>query len=162
MTTFQRNKIIFTILWLFDVSCAHNKDYSATMSCNNLKFHAHTIFPNESIMIKFNKEVIFEKIIKSEQEGYYVDKNFCLPYAVNCTLNVTSFLNSKKYIDTTFTVKDLNIGYHLVISMPHPINWKEYYKDGIPYKEWGYLSIDSCIRFVRLIPDSLYNNTIEL
>ena len=161
MTIFQRNNIIVT-LCLLVVSCSHNKDYSATKSCNNLKFHAHTIFPNESITIKFNKEVILNKLVKSKQEGYYVDKDFCLPNAMNCTISVTSLLSSKKYIDTTFTVKDLSNGYHLVISMPHPINWKEYYKDGVPPKEWGYLPIDSCIRFVRLIPDSLYTNTLDI
>lgn len=160
MTIYLRNSIICFLLLL--VSCNPKKDYKATKTCKNLKFHAHTIYPNENVTIRFNKEVILNETVKNKQEGYYFDKDFCLPKVRDCLINVSTSFGSKKYIDTTILVNDLSKNYHLVISMPHPVNWKEYYKDSFPPKNWGYLPIDSCIRFVKLIPDSLYNNTIEM
>ena len=161
MTTFKKNRIICLLFLIAIVSCNQHKDYNATQSCSNLKFHAHTIFPDENIIIKFNKEVILNETIKSKQQGYYLDKSFCLPKENNCVVSVISSLGSKTYIDSSFYIKDFNYGYHLIISMPHPVNWKDYYKDGFPPKQWGYLSIDSCTRFVSLIPDSLYKNFLE-
>ena len=151
------------ILLLLVVSCNQENKYSATKICNNFRFHAHTLYPDEIILIKFNNQVLLNTTIKNSQQGYYFDRDFCLPNLKDCTISISSFLKSKKYIDTTFIIKDLlHSGYHLSISMPHPINWRKYYKNGFPPKAWGYLSIDSCIRFVKLTPDSVYKNTLEL
>ena len=156
-----RNKIV-TIMFLLMFSCINDKKYEASETCNNLRFHAHTLFPGETIIIKYNKKVILNETINNPQEGYYYDKNFCLPDTKNCIISINTSLKSKKYIDTSFVVNGTNNIHHLVISMPHPLNWKEFYNNSIPPKEWSYLPIDSCIRFVNLIPDSLYINTLEI
>jgi hypothetical protein len=157
----QRSSII-GIMVLLMISCTNDKKYEATETCSNLRFHAHTIFPGENIIIKFNKEVILNETINNMQEGYYFDKNFYLPNTKDCIISINTSLKSKRYIDTSFVVNRINNIYHLIISMPHPINWEEFYQDSVPPKEWGYLPIDSCIRFVKLIPDSLYINTLEI
>ena len=144
------------------MSCSHNIDYKATESCNNLKFHAAKIFPNEEVLIKYNNGLILSKLVEREKDGYNVMQDFCLPKTKNCTIQIISIYKSVKYLDTTFIIKDLiTTGYHIVISMPQPLNWRKYYEKEFHPRKWGYLPIDSCIRFVSLNPDSVYNGEIR-
>src|SRR5690242_19670881 len=148
MTTYRISIINFKIkgiiglLSLFATSCIQHHDYNATTSCNNFEFFASTIFINEKIVVKCNKDVILCKTITHWPEGYLFKRYFCLPKTKSCSISVVSYYKSKKYIDTSFVFNNTDTNYHLIISKPHPLNWREYYKNGFPTKNWGHLSID--------------------
>ena len=155
MTTFQRNSLTCLLLLLV-ASCIHRPDYHATDSCKNFVFLAHTIFPNERVILKYNNEVILDKTPKDHKQGYYVYSKYCLPKVQRCKISITTFFKSKKYIDTSFIANTTNTDYILFVTIPYPFNWKEYYKGGfLPKRKWKELSIDSCIRFVKFEPDTI-------
>ena len=134
--------------------------YKATSKCKNLELNIARLYPDEEIFFFLNNELIYKNKIADSIKGFLIEKDFCIEYSTKTIIRVLTKKNGTKFIDTTFSLTKQDFGYFINISMPHPINWKDFYSNsGVPIKEWGYLSIDSSIRIVSIFPDTIYKNT---
>lgn len=138
--------------------------YKADKNSSNLKFYAGTIFYNETIFIKYNDDLIFKYTmdsVKGYPYAFQCNREFSIPYTDKFTISISTMLNGKTYLDTTMKCEKSNFGYHLNVSRAVPFNYRYYFEEGKiePVKQWGYLPIDSCIRFVTIESDSVNKNT---
>lgn len=117
-------------------------------------------FPKKTVWLYYNDELILKYKVDS-LDGIRFKRDFCLDYKKIGRLRLLSVYNEKKYIDTTLILKKEKYGYLLMLSLPHPKNWQDYYENQspVPTKEWGYLPIDSALRLVSLKPDTIYRHT---
>jgi hypothetical protein len=134
--------------------------YKATDGCNNLELFVGRLFPNETVSLYYNKELILRYKTDS-LDGFRFKRHFCIDYQGNGRLKIVSEYNNKTYIDTMLNVRKDKFGYLLTVSLPHPKDWKGYYeeKSPVPTKEWGSLAIDDCVRLVSLNPDTVLKET---
>jgi len=127
--------------------------YAATASCSNTVLSAAYLFKNEIVELRLNNELIFRYTADSAE---HLTKAFCLPKDFYSVLQLRTIDAGRIRIDTTIEGYANGAAYHLYISQPQPLDWKPYYQKGGGPVRRSYLPIDSCIRFVSLVLDSMY------
>ena len=147
------------LVLLIMVGCRQGEDvylHKATKECSNFELYIGRLFPQEIISLYYNKELILRYKVDS-LDGFRFKRHFCLGYGKEGELKIVSQYKGNVYIDTVLNVKKERFGYLLTVSLPHPIDWKNYYENSssVPTKEWGYLPIDKCVRLVSLNPDTV-------
>lgn len=154
-----RNKSLFTILLLlvleFIVACRH-KDYqkdnlapSDTISFDGL------FFANESIVIKANDSLIFEMLVDSTRRFQKIYREFVVGKSDTVNLLVQTFINGVKIIDTSFTIPPEIYVDNLGGSTCYPAYISDDSLKKMVQPQLGYTSIDSCKRYITLMPDSI-------
>lgn len=150
----MRNVIYFLVTWVV-LSC-HQTNSKNNTDSTNLQKQSNFIltgdfYNGEIIELKFNDSLVFNKTVVADSIKI-VNKYFLLNYNKSFKIALRTLYNQQKYLDTIFIVNEIksDSNFKLTITHPHPSDWKKYYKDGIPSKNWGYLPIDSSIRFVHL------------
>lgn len=116
-------------------------------------FHlAGDFYNRELILLEFNDCLLLREEVKSVYKTKIDSWYFWLDYGKPFKISLKTFYNGKVYLDTTFWVEHPNVdsSYKVTVTHPHPYDWERYYKGGIPIKSWGYLPIDSSIRFIHL------------
>jgi hypothetical protein len=154
--------IVPYMLILFLSSCDSREiyKYQGNKRSKNLTFDAATIFKDEILTIKYNNEIILSHKVDSIK-GYFCYREFLLPFTDKFIISISTTHKGKTYIDTTFYGSKTDFGYHLIVSQPYPFNWKDYFTKDSPVRirEWGYLPIDSSLRNVTFVADTVYKNT---
>jgi hypothetical protein len=149
-------RIITYSLLFFLFSCESDEihKFKGKNYSKNFSLYSGTFFKDETITIKFNDEIIFNHKMDSTFQCYRI---FQIPYTDSFKISIKTKYDNKFYIDTSFEGIKSTFGYILNISRPLPFNWKEYFVQGQPeaVSSWGYLPIDSCIRFTTFLPDTL-------
>lgn len=158
----MRNLFVIALLILF-CGCEQQVDTyknKATEECNNLKLSVGRLFPNEIIYLYYNNDLILKYKVDS-LEGFRFKRDFCIDYKKEGILKIVSEHYNTIYIDTAINVKKQDFGYLLMVSVPHPINWQQYYENDspVPTKDWGYLPINKSLRLISLRPDTIFKNT---
>ena len=154
--------VLSYIVTLFLLSCDSGEvyEYQGNKKSKNFVFSAATIFKDEIVTVKYNNDIILRHKVDSIK-GYFCYREFLLPMTGHFSISVSTTFNGKSYIDTTFYGSEAQFGYRLIVTQPYPLNWKDYFTDESPVRsrDWGYLPIDSSLRKVIFVADTVYKNT---
>jgi hypothetical protein len=155
-------RLLLYIAMLFLLSCDTREiyKYQGNKKSKNFTFKAATIFKDEIVTIKYNNDIILRHVVDSIK-GYFCYREFLIPMTDHFTISISTTHNGKKYIDTTFYGSKAQFSYHLIVTQPYPFNWKDYFNEGSPVRnrDWGYLPIDSSLRNVIFVADTVCKNT---
>lgn len=107
------------------------------------------LFKEEKLTVKLNGTVYYERTRHAHNMEKFVDE-VALPADTITSITVVTEQKAHTIIDTTFSISgyDAEGVLRVVITVPFPYDYKKY-TDTMPYRKWGKLPIDSCIRFVR-------------
>lgn len=154
------NRVLFSLLIpiLALTSCHRGDVYrnGTTAECNNFELYIARLFPDEVVKLYYNDELLLNYKVYS-LDGFRFKRKFCLDYEETAQLRLTSIYQEKTYLDTVLTIKEQDFGYLLLVSVPHPVDWENYYDASktIPIKEWGNLAIENSVRLIYLKPDTI-------
>lgn len=148
-------KIIYLVAILILVSCQDSKQKSTNgklVSDRKSNFiFTGDFYKGELIELKFNDSLVLQEIVTTDSLTL-ISKYFTFNYDRPFSFSVRTFYKDQIYLDTNLLIREITKGtnYKVTVTHPHPHDWMKYYKDGIPYKNWGYLPIDSALRFVHI------------
>jgi hypothetical protein len=147
--------ILPLLLSLFFFSCKESKNVKTYQKeknddSNNFNFSGH-FYSGELIELRINDSVVlYEQVVADTSK--ILNKYFLVDYTSPFKALLKTSYKGRIYLDTVLRVSNPKEGenYKITVTHPHPYDWKKYFKDGVPFKKWGYLPIDSSIRFIHL------------
>lgn len=111
-------------------------------------------FDRERIIVMVNDSIVFDTEIRSENRMKNINDRFAVPRRGKLNVSVQTFIDKKKYVDTSFVIPE---GVHLRdigCSICYPLGRSlSSLKNVEP--DWGFLPPDSCKRYLSLVPDSI-------
>lgn len=125
------------------------------IECNNFRIQIAWLFPKETVNLYVNDTVVLNYKVDSI-DGYMFRRNFCLDSSRQLKIRLKTTYKGKTYIDTLFSVCINDQTFKLSTTMPYPKDLENYLvPDSFPpFRQWGPLAIDSCLRSARLLPDT--------
>jgi hypothetical protein len=139
--------MIGVMLWLACVDDAAKERQPQHASQGELVIQAY-LFENEKLTVKLDDSVYYVRTRNPNNMAKFVDRVPLPPHRIT-SVHVETMQKGQKYLDTTFVLNEYDPEgvLRIAITVPFPFDHQKY-TDTVPYRSWGVLPIDSCIRFV--------------
>jgi len=112
-------------------------------------------YAKEKIVIKANDSIVFQRVVDTTKDFQSVYGEFVLHKLDTVDLSIRTFFNGKSIIDTTFAIPPQIYINSIGGSICYPFNISEDSLRKIKQPHFGHIQIDSCKRYITLMPDSI-------
>ena len=131
-----------------------NENFNSDIRVDTIEFDG-LFFAKEMIIIKANDSIVFQKSVDSLRSFQSIYGQFVLNKLDTIELSIKTTLSGKKIIDTSFIIPPQIYINSVGGSICFPSFIAEDSLKKIYEPHFGFLSIDSCKRYITLIPDSV-------
>lgn len=112
-------------------------------------------FANEKIIIKVNDSIVFQKSIDTLRAFQSIYEEIIINKSEIINLSIQTFLGNRTIIDTSFNIPPQMYVNSIGGSICYPAFISKDSLKKIKEPHFGFIPIDSCKRYITLMPDSV-------
>jgi hypothetical protein len=148
-------RVMFPSLLLTLMFCTgKNKLSQSDVRVDSIAFDG-LFFANEVIIIRANDSIIFQKSVDTLRAFQSIYEEFVVDKSDAINLSVQTFFDNRKIIDTSFSISPQVYVNSIGGSICYPSFISKDSLKKIKEPHFGFIPIDSCKRYITLIPDSI-------